>query len=147
MSNFSRQTQTWRPRLAWTAWALLLAAWTAALLTPHPARFADAALPAAAVFPTAKLLHVSAYAFLALAVAWLALPRWVRWPLLGLVSLQALGTEYLQQFVELRTGSWRDVGLDHLGIFLGLGLTFAWQWGRRRLTSPKRQRGIAVTPG
>jgi hypothetical protein len=38
--------------------------------------------------------------------------------------LHAFATEYLQQFVELRTGSLLDVGIDHAG--LAAGLLAAW---------------------
>jgi hypothetical protein len=126
------RTKPWRAALAWAAWCLFLGAWTAALLTPQPVQLADATLPEATVFPAAKLLHVSAYAFLALSGTWLGLRAPFSWPLLVLLSIHALGTEYLQQFVDLRTGSWRDVGLDHLGIALGLGLTVGWRWWRIR---------------
>jgi VanZ family protein len=100
-------------------WAVLLAGWTAALLRPEPVQVADAVLPSGMEFPAAKLLHVSAYAVLAaLAVLLRPLGR-ARWLLLAGLALHGAATEYLQQFVELRGPSVRDVGLDHLGIMLG----------------------------
>jgi VanZ family protein len=39
--------------------------------------------------------------------------------LLAVLSLHGLGTEYCQQFVELRQPSVRDVLIDHAGILLG----------------------------
>jgi VanZ family protein len=101
-------------------WGLLLVLWTIALLTPQPVQVAQAVLPDTFEFPISKLLHVTAYAVLAgLGVRLHGLGRY-RWTVLALLSLHAFGTEFLQQFVDLRSPSWRDVGLDHLGIALGL---------------------------
>jgi VanZ family protein len=108
-------------------WAVLLLLWTAALLRPEPVQVATAVLPRPVEFPAAKVLHVTAYAVLAaLALLLRPLGRY-RWALLGFLSLHGMGTEYLQQFVELRGPSVRDVLLDHLGIALGLAATCkAW---------------------
>lgn len=111
--------------LVWTAYASL---WTAALLTTFPINVRDAVVPAHYTFSASKVLHVSAYAVFAVLTGWLALGRPWRWALLGLLSLHAWGTEFVQQFVG-RTSSLRDVGLDHLGIVLGLVLS--WKLWRR----------------
>jgi VanZ family protein len=113
----------------WMAWVLVLTLWTLALLTPQPVQVADALLPEDTVFPTSKLLHVTAYAVLALLTAVLPLRGQTRWWLLGLLALHAAGTEYLQQFVPPRTGSLRDVGLDHVGIALGVACTWKYWFG------------------
>jgi VanZ family protein len=106
-------------------WSVLLAGWTCALLRPEPVQVARAVLPEQAEFPVSKLLHVSAYAVLAALVVLLRpLGHW-RWLLLALLSLHGMGTEYLQQFVELRGPAVRDVLLDHLGIVLGAAA--AWR--------------------
>jgi VanZ family protein len=108
-------------------WALLLAGWTVALLTPDPVRLANEVLPQQVEFPAAKLLHVTAYAVLAsLACVLRPLGRW-RWALLAVLSLHGMGTEYGQQFVELRGPSVHDVLIDHAGILLGT-LTTLWSW-------------------
>ena len=114
--------------LRWLVWVLYLCAWTAALLTTHPVQLATVVFPETTLrFLAAKLLHVSAYALLAVLSGWLRAPLRYRWLLLAFLPAHALGTEFLQQFVELRTGSWEDVGIDHLG--LALGLTLSWrQW-------------------
>jgi len=44
--------------------------------------------------------------------------------LLAFLSLHAAGTEYLQQFVPGRTGLISDVVIDHIGLLLGLALTW-----------------------
>src|SRR5262249_6506336 len=104
----------------WAAWLAALAVWTAALLTPQPVQAAQAVLPPEMEFPTAKTLHVGAYAFLTVLACRLPRGGPCRWLPLAVLSLHGLGTEYLQQFVESRCGCWQDVGLDHVGIALGL---------------------------
>lgn len=123
----------------WLIYLQALAAWTVGLLTPHPIRVGARVLPPELRFWVAKALHVSAYAALAALLAWLPIrPRW-RWLGLALLVLHGCATEYLQTFVEGRTGSLRDVGLDSLGLALGLALS--WRWWRhpatRRTTLPK----------
>jgi VanZ family protein len=119
-----RATDAASRRLLWCVpvlvlWAVLLAAWTVALLTPDPIRLAQEVLPEPVEFPAAKLLHLAAYAALAaLACVLRPLGRF-RWVLLAVLSLHGMGTEYAQQFVELRTPSVRDVLIDHAGILLG----------------------------
>jgi VanZ family protein len=121
--------------LAWwvgllLAWCVLLVLWTLALVTPDPVRVAKEVLPAQLEFPAAKLTHVCAYAFLAAMISVLRpLGRW-RWLFLALLSLHGMATEYFQTFVPNRTGSWRDVGIDHIGILLGAAL--AWSFWLRR---------------
>jgi VanZ family protein len=105
-------------------WVLLLAGWTVALLTPDPVRLAREVLPDQVEFPAAKLLHLAAYAVLAaLAGGLRPLGRW-RWVLLVVLSLHGMGTEYGQQFVDLRGPSVRDVLIDHAGILLGVLATW-----------------------
>jgi VanZ family protein len=113
--------------LRWLIWGGFTVAWTVALLTPHPAELADAVLPPETRFPAAKSLHVAAYTVLTLLTSWLCVRRGWRWGLLAFVSLHAMGTEFFQQFVPLRHGSLQDVGIDHIGILIGVGLSWpAW---------------------
>jgi VanZ family protein len=112
--------------ILWTLWVLYIAAWSIALLTPHPVRVAEAVLPAGTQFLSAKTLHVAAYLVLTILTGSLGTRRAWRWVLLAFLSAHAMGTEYFQQFVPPREGSWRDVGLDHIGICLGVLL--AWKW-------------------
>jgi len=109
----------WR-LVRWLALLLVLTVWTMALLTPQPVQAAQAVLPPEMEFPTAKTLHVGAYAFLTVLACRLPRGGPCRWLPLAVLSLHGLGTEYLQQFVESRCGCWQDVGLDHVGIALGL---------------------------
>jgi VanZ family protein len=112
-------------------WGMLLAIWTVALLTPDPVRIAKQVLPGEMEFPAAKLTHIAAYALLAAMICVLRpLGRW-RWLFLALLSLHGMGTEYFQQFVPMRTGTLRDVGIDHVGIFVGVALTLKFWFPRR----------------
>jgi VanZ family protein len=111
----------------WAVWVLYLVVWTAALLRPEPARVNTEVLPERAQFPAAKALHVGSYALLAALACWLPIRPGRRWLLFAVLSAHAFGTEFLQRFVELRTGSLTDVGIDHVG--LAVGLIAAWCGG------------------
>jgi VanZ family protein len=115
----------------WGSWLLILAAWTALLLSPRAPGVVASIIPEALRFWVAKGAHVSAYALLSVLTG--CLP--VRWGVrlccwLVLVGHGAL-TEYLQLYVPGRTGSLRDVGLDVGGIVLGLLVLMAWRRRRR----------------
>lgn len=121
--------------LRWSLWLGFTALWTAALLTQLPLFARDAVVSEDIGFSLGKLLHVAAYAVFTSLTALLPLPlRW-RWALLGFLSFHAMATEYLQQFVE-RSGSWLDVGLDHVGIVVGVVVMWKrWFRGRRGMPS------------
>ncbi len=123
-------------------WWLAVAVWTLGLLTPHPVRLSKELFTASVGFSLAKALHVSAYAVLTACIPWLGLRRG-RWWLLVFLSFHAAATEFLQQWVPERTASLRDVGLDHLGILLGLlGTWRLWSVKRphRRDAEHRRER-------
>lgn len=121
----------------WLVWGGCVAGWTAALLTTFPAHVHQSLLPRPAQFPTAKLLHVSAYAFLTALAFWPPLCPRRRWLPVAVLSLHGFVTEFLQQWVDERHGSLRDVGLDHAGI--ALGLLLVWAWRRTVSSSPGRR--------
>jgi VanZ family protein len=112
-------------------WCLCLALWTSALLTLFPVQMGEAVVPKPLHFPAAKFLHVSIYAFLTVYLKWLRLGRW-RWLLLLFLSLHAAGTEFFQQYVPGRHGMFSDVLIDHIGIALGLALTWKCWLPRHR---------------
>jgi len=110
------------PVLLWLGWGTLLAALTVGLLSPAAPKVVSAALPPGLSFYVGKSIHVGAYALLACLVCWLPVRRSVRVALcVGLVGHGAL-TEYLQTLVEGRTGQLSDVGLDTIGVLLGLAV-------------------------
>jgi hypothetical protein len=112
-----------RVNYRWMIWGVCVVAWTLALVTPQPAQIEREILPTEAQYPAAKTLHIAAYAVLTMLSAWVPMRRG-RWWLLVFLSLHGMGTEYAQTFVEGRFGCWRDVGIDHIGIALGLALTW-----------------------
>jgi VanZ family protein len=126
MSDGFRAKRTWRIAV-WIIWFIYLSAWTVALLTPHPARAAQVVLPGHDLrYVVAKSLHVSAYLVLTILTGALPIrPPW-RYLMLVLPSLHAMGTEFFQQFVPERSGTWADVGFDHVGICLGMGILLMW---------------------
>jgi VanZ family protein len=75
-----------------------------------------------------KSAHVSAYALLTILSGWLNVSIRYRWLLLFFIMAHAPVTELLQIPVG-RGGSLDDVGYDHLGVFLGLLMTWKW-WSR-----------------
>jgi VanZ family protein len=126
----------------WPIWGIYTVAWSMALLVPNPVYLVLSHGPGGkkidpalewGLFLFAKTLHVMAYALAAVLTGWLRAPgRW-RWVLLAFWSLHACGTEFGQLFVPTRTGSLRDVGLDHLGLLIGVALT--WRWWRPAVKS------------
>jgi VanZ family protein len=131
----------------WGVWVLYLVVWTAALLRPEPARVNTEVLPERAQFPAAKALHVGSYALLAALACWLPIRPGRRWLLFAVLSAHAFGTEFLQRFVELRTGSLTDVAIDHAG--LAAGLLLAWRVGAfgKRQTQATEAGSLAGTCG
>jgi VanZ family protein len=121
---FSKVNSTAR----WVIWFLFLAAWTLALLTPQPVQLAQEVLPDQDRFYFGKSLHIAAYAVLVILTTWLKVTNRVRWMCLAFLSFHAFATEFLQLYVPERSGSLRDVELNHLGLALGLILTIPWWW-------------------
>jgi len=135
--NPSRQPESQSPprsRWIWRGWiwrglvwSVYFAVWTYGLLMPMPpGSSAGWTWLAPFKFGLAKPLHVVAYAGLAGLSGWLRAPCRFRWIVLFIIMAHATVTELLQLQVEGRTGTLQDVGLDHLGI--GLGLLITWKW-------------------
>ena len=123
-------TAKWR----WVVWVAFLLLWSTALLVPDPVCFLlkykpnNVQLTHETTFYMAKSLHVAAYATAAVLTGWLRAPGLWRWALLAFWFLHAVATEVGQLYVPGRSGSPRDVALDHLGLFIGLVLS--WRWWR-----------------
>jgi VanZ family protein len=113
----------------WAVWVLLVGFWALALLTPQPVEIEKQVVPEEAIFSASKSLHIAAYAFLTGAGAWLPPWRGWRWLPIAIMSLHGCGTEFFQQWVPSRHGCLQDVGIDHVGIVLGVLLTLA-RWRR-----------------
>ena len=154
------QNQWTSPYLRWIVWCAFVVGWSLTLLTSQGVDWAEAIFPDKAIrcvvansldvlqlhtrfmpsdntirYTAAKSLHVAAYGCFAILSGWLGVPRRGRWLLLVLMSLHAFGTELLQNLVPRRHGCMEDVGFDHLGLYLGLLLS--WKWWRDATTTTK----------
>jgi VanZ family protein len=131
MSNDHRTPTPRQNWLRWTLFVLALTVWTVLLLSPRAPLAVAAVVSPGYHFLVAKTAHVSGYALLAVLVG--CLP--VRWPLRVawwlVLIFHAAATEYLQTFIPGRFGSWRDVGLDLVGLALGLATLWGWRYLRR----------------
>ena len=102
-----------------------------------PVTLGQRVLPHGWLWICSKCLHVSAYAAWAMLSGWLHWRRPQRWYLLFFLSAHGFATEYLQRFVRGRYPSWRDVGLDHLGLLIGVACTWRW-WSAANNANPQR---------
>ncbi len=110
---------------------LFLLAWTTALLMPIPQKSAEEVLGnGMGVFYFSKIVHVTVYTIIAIWAGFLSKNRSSLWILLVLLSLHGWTSEGLQLITKYhRTGRIADVGLDHLGLLLGLILNFPrWRY-------------------
>jgi VanZ family protein len=116
--------------LRWGLFLVTLVVWTALLVSPRgPGDLS--VVPSEFHFWLAKTAHVLGYA--ALGFLFGCLPLRPRPRLVGLLLLVGHGglTEFIQQFVPGRYPSLRDVGLDVLGLTLGMATLSAWRRLRR----------------
>lgn len=108
------------------AFIAFLALWTWKLLQSQPVpEGVSVGLSSGVKFGLAKSLHVCAYAFLTVLGGSLA--RRLRWWVVVLLVLHAIGTEIGQTFVPHRSGTVMDVLIDCCGIAGGL-------WAQRAAT-------------
>jgi VanZ family protein len=127
MASDVRAKPPWdsRPR-RWVIWLTYLAVWTIGLLLPLGDSSELGELQQSLRFYVGKTLHIVGYAGLTALGGWLgvAFPR--RLLVLFFVMTHAVLSEILQPLLSNRTGLLSDVCLDHLGIALGLLLTWNW---------------------
>jgi VanZ family protein len=127
MSTGSEKGRGLAPRWRWLIWVVYVASWTMALLMPVPqTNWAVEGVEIDLRYLFAKSVHVSAYAVLAGLSGWLRLPYRYRWLLLFFVMAHGTVTELLQLLTSHRSGALEDVGFDHLGVAIGLLLTWRW---------------------
>jgi VanZ family protein len=117
-------------RWLWAVWWLGVLVWSVALTTTLPVHIKEAVLPVdPAGIHVAKVLHVTAYAFLAAFAGWLRPKGNWHWLILILLLEHGVVTEWVQGFVPERTSSVNDIVIDHIGVALGVALS--WPWWRR----------------
>ena len=108
---------------------LLLLLWTWELLAENPVpESVSRAIPNEWKVWLAKSLHVGAYAFLTVLAGLLPVGRKYFWGAIVLLLLHGIGSEIGQTFVDGRHGSIRDVGLDWVGVVLGLLVLQLGKW-------------------
>jgi VanZ family protein len=128
--------RSFAPRVRWAVWLIAFAGYTYLLLAP------DEYLPPwlrhtvekkiTEEFTIGKMAHAITYACFTLATFLLPI-SWRAWRFcIVVLSLHGFATEYIQTYVPSRHGSWRDVGIDHVGIATGLVLGGLGCWLRRR---------------
>lgn len=112
----------------WLVWCLFLVGWTAMLLVPgsvHEQLSLGEVVWTRKAF-IAKSAHVLGFAAFAVITGWLRVPLPWRPPLMFLLMFHAVATEFLQDFVPGRTATLSDALFNHLGIALGVALTWKW---------------------
>jgi VanZ family protein len=115
-------------RWRWWLWGGYVTTWTVALVMPVPPHPFPAAgdQEATLKFVVAKALHVGAYVVMTLLTAWLRAPAANRGLLMFLLMAHGTATELIQANLSYREGTLRDVGFDHLGVLIGLILSWRW---------------------
>jgi VanZ family protein len=108
-----------RERLLWWLFLVSVVAWTIALVMPIPGKSSEVLGGDRNKFLFAKILHALAYTYLTVLAGMIHRTPRQGWLLLAGLSAHAFLTEFLQLFVN-RGASWRDVGIDHIGVALGL---------------------------
>jgi len=139
-------------------WMIFAGLWSFALLAPDPDRVVRAAFMPTnasnavreqwdlALHYLSKTIHVVAYALFTVLSAWVGTGFAIRVALVLLVSLHGFGTEGLQNFAIGRHPSLRDVALDHIGIALGLAISWPL-WFRSFVRSRSGPARDPQTPG
>lgn len=130
------------PRLRWGLWLAWLTLVTAVLVGPSLASLVRRQIDTGEneeldlkIFLISKAFHLGAYALLAMLTGWLPAPRWLRVLLLLVLAAHAASTEFLQQFIASRNGTFHDVVIDLVGLLLGVALT--WNWWRSPRVVPR----------
>jgi VanZ family protein len=113
--------------LGWAFWWLALVGIVWALLSPTPAKISGAMLRPDVNFVCAKTVHLCVFTTFSLVAALLPTTPFLRRGHFVVLLLVACVTEYLQTFVEGRTGTVIDACINLSGITLGLLGAWAFQ--------------------
>ena len=127
--------------MRWLVWTIFMVGWTIALEMPAKIHTGENS-PFRYLIP--KATHVVVYGCFAVLSAVVPLPMRFRFLMMFFLMAHANGTEFLQDLLEPychRTGSLADVGYDHIGIVIGV--LVSWKWWTRPDVDDKRQPEIA----
>ena len=123
----------WLQKRRWWVWWGMTVAWTILLLAPmsHHELPILSALRIDLKFIIAKSIHVGMYAVITVWAGWLMAPLKYRFLLIFFLMAHACWTEMMQKVLESfgRGGNLEDVAWDHLGIALGIAVSWRW-WTR-----------------
>jgi hypothetical protein len=125
-------TDRLRSRLTLVFWGIFIL-WTIALEMPVPPAIPQQ-IGSWWAFLLAKSLHFTVFGTETI-LALCLYPQWgIKARFVGFVSLQAFGTELFQYLLSdyfHRTGAWKDVLIDHVGIAIGTLVYLAFSSARR----------------
>lgn len=116
-------------RYRWLVWGAYFLVW-AYLLTffdvpDSLVRVTEAVMPTRR-FYVAKAVHLSGYAAFAALSGWLCVRQRYRPLLLFVLMIHGSATEICQEAFTNRDARLLDVGLNHVGVFIGFVLTWKW---------------------
>ena len=123
----------------WLIWAAVVIVWTVGLQYPVPE---PRSLPAGEFisvnrFLLGKSLHVLVYLGLTVLSAWVPMSQRYRWMMMFFLMAHAWGGEMLQEALNPwchRGGSLSDIGIDIVGILLGVAAS--WKWWTNPVIAP-----------
>ena len=127
-SPIGATTWGWR----WWIWLIAFLVWTVGLVVPSPGEAVRgfSGVSITHKFLVAKTTHVVAYCLLTMLAGWQQCALRYRRFLLVILLIHGPVTELIQRFASNRSGRFLDVGLDYLGIVIGLVLTWRF-WVNR----------------
>lgn len=125
------------PAVRWSIWIAAFLFFTYMLVVPVdwlPPWFRFKGTGTSRFFSLGKLGHITGFATLTAFIPLLSLGAPGRLLVLAFMSSYAFLTEFVQTFVPTRTGEFTDVGIDHIGIVIGL--LVGWLWPRKWKAPP-----------
>ena len=121
--------------LRWLIWTTVVIVWTVGLelRVPHPGDTPTGEFIYTNRYAFGKCLHIAVYGALTVLSAWVPIAGRSRWLMMIFLMAHAWGTEMLQEALNPwchRDGSLGDVGIDYIGI--AIGLAASWKWWTRK---------------
>jgi VanZ family protein len=114
--------------IRWLIWVTYAVLWTYLLVFPVPPSIPHTLEEFSPGLKDhlAKVVHLAAYAGFAILTGWLRAPQRCRILLVALLMLHGVATELIQLRLSYRNGSLLDALFDHLGVILGIAVSWKW---------------------